>query len=74
MAGYSKTSLSQKLGLKAGFKVFVLHEPANYWDWLAPLPDITIVQKPVKEMVDFAMFLFNRRKILKKHLQGLSRC
>ncbi|MBX2917346.1 MAG: DUF3052 domain-containing protein [Cyclobacteriaceae bacterium] len=54
MAGYSKTSLSKKLGIKAGLKILVVQEPDGYWEWLAPLPDVTVVQKPAKQTLDFA--------------------
>ncbi len=39
MAGYSGTSLAQKLGIKAGQKVITLGAPAGYRKLLSPLPD-----------------------------------
>src|SRR3954468_7163066 len=38
MAGYSKTPLAQKLGIKPGMKVAALNPPAGYRKLLAPLP------------------------------------
>ena len=38
MAGYSDTPLAKKLGIKDGFKVFVVDAPAQYRALLAPLP------------------------------------
>jgi hypothetical protein len=38
-AGYSGTPLAKKLGIKAGFRVFVENAPENYLQWLEPLPD-----------------------------------
>jgi hypothetical protein len=38
MAGYSETSLAKKLGIKDGFKVFLVAAPAQYRALLAPLP------------------------------------
>jgi hypothetical protein len=38
-AGYSGTPLARKLGIKAGFRVFVENAPENYLQWLEPLPD-----------------------------------
>ena len=35
MAGYSKTPLAQKLGIKSGARVVVLGAPAGYRKWLA---------------------------------------
>jgi hypothetical protein len=37
-AGYSGTPLAKKLGIKAGFRVFVENGPDNYLQWLEPLP------------------------------------
>jgi hypothetical protein len=38
MAGYSDTPLAKKLGIKEGFKIFLVKAPAQYQALLAPLP------------------------------------
>jgi hypothetical protein len=38
MAGYSGTPLAKKLGIKEGFKVYLVKAPAQYRALLAPLP------------------------------------
>jgi hypothetical protein len=38
MAGYSETPLAKKLGIKEGFRVFLVAAPAQYRALLAPLP------------------------------------
>ena len=38
MAGYSKTPLAKKLGIKENFKVQLIYPPTNFLDELAPLP------------------------------------
>lgn len=38
MAGYSGTPLVKKLGIKAGFRLYVKNPPANYQELIAPLP------------------------------------
>jgi hypothetical protein len=38
MAGYSDTPLVKKLGIKDGFRVFLVNAPAQYRALLAPLP------------------------------------
>ena len=38
MAGYTDTPLAKKLGIKDGFKVFLVKAPAQYRTLLAPLP------------------------------------
>jgi Protein of unknown function (DUF3052) len=39
MSGYSGTPLAQKLGIRAGARLFVHDAPANYPELLAPLPE-----------------------------------
>jgi hypothetical protein len=39
MSGYSGTPLAQKLGIRAGARLFVHGAPANYPELLAPLPE-----------------------------------
>jgi hypothetical protein len=38
MTGYSDTPLAKKLGIKEGYKVFLVNAPAQYRAILAPLP------------------------------------
>jgi hypothetical protein len=46
MAGYSGTPIAAKLGIKSGFSVLVVNEPADYRLLLAPLPaDVAFVKK-----------------------------
>jgi hypothetical protein len=40
MAGYSDTPLAKKLGIKEGFKVFLVKAPAQYRALVAPLPPL----------------------------------
>jgi hypothetical protein len=61
MAGYSGTPLIQKLGIKSGFKLKVLNEPDEYWDWVAPLPEGT--SSTAKNQFDFVhLFVTSRKK------------
>jgi hypothetical protein len=39
LPGYSGTPLSTKLGIKAGSRVCVVHEPDDYRAWLSPIPE-----------------------------------
>jgi hypothetical protein len=43
-AGYSRRSLGEKLGIKAGLTVIALGAPPNYAALIAPLPDRTTVR------------------------------
>ena len=38
MIGYSKRSLTEKLGIKEGFRIAILNPPANYTPTLGTLP------------------------------------
>jgi hypothetical protein len=43
VAGYSGTPLAKKLGIKPGHRVLTQWAPAEYGDWIAPLPsDVTV--------------------------------
>jgi hypothetical protein len=53
VAGYSQTPLLKKLGIKPGMNVWVVNEPKPYWSWLAPLPEIRVITKPIKGSLDF---------------------
>ena len=44
MAGYSKTPLAKKLGIKAGMTVHVVHPPDGFADLVAPLPEGAKIQ------------------------------
>lgn len=51
MAGYSKTPLVKKLGIKAGFVLLVVNPPPDYAALIAPLPpDVTILSRPAAEV------------------------
>ncbi len=73
MAGYSKTPLAQKLGIKAGTKVVTLGAPAGYLKWLMPLPEnVSFNDKPIAGSGFVHLFVSQRRK-LEKELKRLRR-
>jgi hypothetical protein len=39
MAGYSDTPLAKKLGLKQGFTIRLINQPAHYFDLFSDLPE-----------------------------------
>jgi hypothetical protein len=46
-AGYSRTPLAKKLGIKEGFKIFPVNPPADYESLISPLPTgAEIVDQP----------------------------
>ena len=71
MAGYSKTPLAQKLGIKPGTKVAALNAPGDYRKLLAPLPaGISFVDKAGPGAAFVHLFVTERR-VLEKDLKRL---
>jgi hypothetical protein len=64
MAGYSKTPLVQKLGIKAGTKAVILGAPSGYRKWLSPLPDGISFRSKVSERQMLERELKRLRKLL----------
>lgn len=54
-AGYSKTPLAKKLGIKENFVIQVYNEPKNYTDFFHEFPDGVVISnsKQDEESVDF---------------------
>jgi hypothetical protein len=71
MAGYSKTPLAQKLGIKTGTKVVTLDAPAGYRKWLAPLPEGVSFSEKVNAGSDFVHLFVTERRMLEKELKRL---
>ena len=73
MAGYSKTPLPQKLGIKPGIKVAALNPPPGYRKLLAPLPaDVSFTDKPSAGS-NFVHLFTTERRTLEKELKRLRR-
>lgn len=59
-SGYSKTPLTEKLGIKAGYKIATFSEPPYYMELLSHLPkDVEIIRQPEEDSMDF-IHLFAR--------------
>lgn len=50
---YSSTPLGRKLGLKDGFEVFFANTPDHYFMLFSDMPDITVMDNPKPESLDF---------------------
>src|SRR5882724_3747678 len=68
MAAESTTELIKKLGVKPGFSVAVFNEPENYWDWLAPLPEI-IVKSKGKDF-DFVHWFVKENRVFEREYKA----
>lgn len=61
MAGYSKRSLVEKLGLKTGFKAHIINPPENYGETLGELPPGVTVTGTLAGPLDFIQFFTTAR-------------
>ncbi len=64
MAGYSKTPLVKKLGLKEGCKAAILNAPENYAQTLGELPARVTVADTLIGPFDFIHFFTTSRETL----------
>jgi len=71
MAGYSKTPLAQKLGIKPDSEVAALSAPAGYRKWLAPLPAKVSFSDKAKAGARFVHLFVTERRVLEKELKRL---
>lgn len=71
MAGYSKTPLAQKLGIKTGTRVAALTAPDDYRKWLDPLPEGVSFADRANAGSKFVHLFVTERRTLQKELKGL---
>ena len=71
MAGYSKTPLAQKLGIKPAAKVAALNAPAGYRKLLAPLPASVSFTDKAATGSSFVHLFVTERRVLEKELKRL---
>lgn len=73
MAGYSGTSLAQKLGFKQGTRVCVKNAPPDYLDLVASRPAGVAISDRLRKDVDVYHFFTASRKELESRLPVLIR-
>lgn len=72
MAGYSRTPLLKKLGIKEGFVLKVYNEPSSYWEYLTPLPDnVQVSLEDQPNEVDFIHYFCKSADTLKAEILQL---
>jgi hypothetical protein len=64
MAGYSKRSLVDKLGIKPGHRIYLGNKPDRFEDLLAPLPEGIVIQQTIKGPCDFIQFFVLKKSEL----------
>ena len=70
MAGYSGKPLSQKLGIKPGFRIFVEGAPATYGDIIGQLPAGVTTTSRLKAPLDMVHLFATERAGLATHLRS----
>jgi hypothetical protein len=71
MAGYSRTPLPQKLGIKPGTIVVLIDAPDDYRKLLGQIPSgVNFATRPVGN-TKFVHVFAKERRLLEKHLQSL---
>lgn len=66
MAGYSKRSLVEKLGIKPGANIMILNAPEGYDATLGELPAHVFVASSLGSTLDFIQFFTRKREELEK--------
>ena len=70
-AGYSKRSLVQKLGIKAGMKICILNAPEGYEETLGPLPEGVRCSDLLSGNLDFIHYFTRETSALERDLPEL---
>jgi hypothetical protein len=71
MAGYSKRSLVEKLGIKGGASVIFLNTPDGYDKLLGKLPSDVFSASSLDSTLDFIQFFTRAREELEKNFPAL---
>jgi len=73
MAGYSGRSLVEKLGIKPGVRIAILHPPRGYRATLGKLPPGVTVTSVARGVLPFIHFFTADRALLERQLPTLLR-
>lgn len=69
--GYSGAPLAKKLGISNGARIRVKHAPAEYAQWLEPIPPGVIFEKKVSQETDIVHVFALRKAELANELDEL---
>ncbi len=70
-AGYSKTPLVKKLGLKEGSRACILEAPRPYLDLLGPLPGGVVLLDEPDDGLDFIQLFATEQRTLERQVSAL---
>lgn len=69
--GYSGTPLAKKLGIKEGFKVYLVNQPSFYFELFNNFPKVTIAKRGQKESFDFIHLFSSHSKHFQKEIKRI---
>ncbi len=65
MPGYSGTPLAKKLGIKEGSRVRTKNAPAEYREWLSPVPDDVTFSSSIRSAIDlWHLFTASKKELI----------
>jgi hypothetical protein len=70
-AGYSRTPLPKKLGIKEGARVALVGAPPEAAALVAPLPPGVVIRSQLRSEADVIVFFTRRRRELEQRFEGL---
>ncbi len=73
MAGYSRTPLAGKLGVKPGGRIAFSSAPAGFGKLLIPLPEGVTIKRAVRGPLDVIVAFHTRRAALERGMPALMR-
>jgi hypothetical protein len=73
MAGYSKTPLAKKLGIKDGATIALVAAPSGFERVLAPLPDDVEIRTQARGRLDVVVFFATRERELARRFPIMAR-
>jgi len=71
LAGYSRTPLPKKLGIKPGFRLILLSAPLDYAKSLGALPPGVTIAEALSERLDFIQFFATSHEELARRFPEL---
>lgn len=73
MAGYSNTPLAKKLGIKSGFEIALINQPAHYFSLFSDWPEGVKQVNKSSGPKDFIHYFATDADALNKDMKGLSK-
>src|SRR4030095_1577058 len=73
MAGYSRTAVPKKLGVKANQRIALLNEPKDFQKELGQLPPNSQIVKRLSAPLDLVLLFVDREKILAKQFPAIAK-